>query len=323
MKIRLLLFVLLTLLFAYIRNLTADDTLPSYHPFKSPKAQVQYLAFNEMLSKKWLVSGETIIVGTSFGKTFIRISGPIGARPLVLLPGSGANSLMWRGNVEELSKHFRIYAIDNINDFGRSIYTNAPKNPDDFSKWLNELFSELNLGDSLNIMGMSYGGWIVSQYSMRNPKRLKKVILLAPAATILPVRFEFILRVLLSLTSKHFAHSFFYWIFADLVHKDENGRQRVEEVVEETSLSIRCFKPFKLVVPTVLKDEELCNLQSTPTLFVVGEHEKLYSAKKAIERLKKVAPQIKTEIITGVGHDMAVTQADVVDSIVIHFIKER
>jgi pimeloyl-ACP methyl ester carboxylesterase len=326
MKPKLFLFVpLLLSLFINTKNISANDAasaLPSYHPFKSAEAQEEYLAFNDTLSKKWPVAGETKMVETSFGKTFIRICGPLNARPLVLLPGGGANSLMWRTNVKPLSEHFRVYAVDNINDFGRSIYSHAPKSPDDFSLWLGELFSQLNLGDSITIMGTSYGGWIAGQYAMRNPQHLAKVVLLAPAATVLPIRMEFILRALFSVINRNFSRSFFNWVFADLVKKDENGRLRVEEVLEESALSTRCFKPIKLVVPTVLKDEELLRLQQTSTLFVVGEHEKLYSPKKAIERLNKVAFQIKTALIPGAGHDLTVTQADLVDSIVVDFLEK-
>jgi hypothetical protein len=39
MKQNLLLFVLVISLFISAKYLTADDTLPSYHPFKSAKAQ--------------------------------------------------------------------------------------------------------------------------------------------------------------------------------------------------------------------------------------------------------------------------------------------
>jgi pimeloyl-ACP methyl ester carboxylesterase len=151
---------------------TTNAVFPSFHPFKSTESQQRYIAFNERLSKKWPVPYEAKIVETSFGKTFVRISGPAEAAPLILLPGSSANSLSWRSNVGVLSEHFRIFAVDNINDFGRSVYTHAPKNVDDFSRWLNELFDELNLHDRINLMGASYGGWIASEYALRNPGRL-------------------------------------------------------------------------------------------------------------------------------------------------------
>ena len=321
LRLSLLLSLLVGIGNSFAKDQDTATTQPSYHPFISAQAKEQYLAFNDTLSKKWPVKGETKMVTTSFGETFIRISGPADAAPLVLLPGGGTSSLMWRTNVEAFSEHFRVYALDNIYDYGRSVYLRPIKNADDFSNWLNELFSELNLGDSINLVGTSYGGWITSQFVLRYPGRLKKIALLAPAATVQPLKVNFIIRAILSNVNHNFFKRFFYWVFADLTQKDENGRQRVESIIEETDLSIRCFKATKVVIPTVLKDEELHNLQVS-TLYLVGEHEKLYSAKKAVQRLNKVAPQIKTQIIPGAGHDLTAVQADLVDSLVLHFLEE-
>jgi pimeloyl-ACP methyl ester carboxylesterase len=302
---------------------SADATkapFPSFHPFKSVEAQQRYIAFNETLSKKWPVPYDGKFVETSFGKTFVRICGPEGAAPLILLPGSSANSLSWRQNAGFLSGNFRIIAVDNINDFGRSVFTRAPKNADDFSKWLNELFDGLNLHGQINLMGTSYGGWIASKYAIANPGRLASLILAAPAATVLPIQSGFVFRTLMALIHPHFARSFMYWVFSDLAKQNESGHQRVEEIIEESALCAKCFKPFKLVLPTVLKDNELKNL-GIPTLFIVGENEKLYSAEKAIRRLNEKAPNVKTVLIPDAGHDLMVSQVDRFNSVVVSFLK--
>jgi pimeloyl-ACP methyl ester carboxylesterase len=51
-----------------------------------------------------------------------------------------------------------------------------------------------------------------------------------------------------------------------------------------------------------------------PALFLVGEHEAIYSAEKAVRRLKRVAPQVTAEIIPGAGRDLTVAQAAMVNS---------
>ena len=56
-------------------------------------------------------------------------------------------------NIEALSTQYRTYAVDNIYDCGRSIYTRPLKSPDDFVHWLDELFTALELGDHINLMG--------------------------------------------------------------------------------------------------------------------------------------------------------------------------
>ena len=105
--------------------------ISDFHPFKSPKAKTGYLAFEEKMAKAWPVNSEEKIVQTSFGKTFLRISGPVDAPPLVLLPGGGTCSLIWRENIQALTEEYRTYALDNIYDFGRSVYTRKIENGKD------------------------------------------------------------------------------------------------------------------------------------------------------------------------------------------------
>ena len=77
----------------------------------------------------------------------------------------------WSLNVEMLSQHYRVYAVDNICDYGRSVCTQNLTSPDDFVHWLDGLFSGLELGDNINLMGMSYGGWMTTLYALRFPVR--------------------------------------------------------------------------------------------------------------------------------------------------------
>ena len=37
---------------------------------------------------------------------------------------------------------------------------------------------------------------------------------------------------------------------------------------------------------------------------MVGENEKVYSVQKALKRIHRVAPRIKTVLVPGAGHDM-------------------
>ena len=300
-----------------------DIKMTAYHPFRSATAKEQYLKLYDIRAKKWPVDSETRLVDKSYGQTFVRMSGPVGAPPLVLLHGGGGNSLQWMPNIEALSKCYRAYAVDNICDYGRSIYTQSIKNPDDFVNWLDELFSSLSLGNNINLMGLSYGGWLTSQYALCFPDRLNKIVLLAPAGTVLPLRIEWVVRAVLCLVPhRFFTKSFMYWLLDDLAQKDEASRLILAEEVDAAFLRIRCFKPTRLVYPTVLENEELQSI-NVPTLYLVGEHEKIYSAQKAIQRLHKVAPHIKTVVIPNAGHDLTIVQAEMVDTKVLEFLNEH
>ena len=292
------------------------------HPFRNTAARQRYLQAYDREAAEWPVVSETRMVDGSFGQTFVRISGPEEAPPLVLLPGASANSLMWEPNIEALSESFRTYAVDNIYDFGRSIYKQKIKTPEDFTSWMDELFTSLDLGKKINVAGLSYGGWLTSQYALHYPERVNKIILLAPAFTVIPVTMDWVKGAVLSMIPHpYFIRRFLYWHFQHLAEWDEAGRVFFEEWAEMAFLSMRCFKFKSLVNPTVLTAEEWQSLRM-PVLYVVGEHEVIYSPREALERLRNVAPHIKTELIPDAGHDLTILQADLVNGKILEFLKE-
>ncbi|WP_299217328.1 hypothetical protein [uncultured Aquimarina sp.] len=67
----------------------------SYHPFKSEKAKEEYLDFYDEHAKMWPAPSKNKYIETSYGQTFVRISGPKDKPPLILLPGDTENSLSW------------------------------------------------------------------------------------------------------------------------------------------------------------------------------------------------------------------------------------
>ena len=89
---------------------------------------------------------------------------------------------------------------------------------------------------------------------------------------------------------------------------------------KERYLASRSFKTKRIVKSTVLTDEEL-KMIKVPALYVVGENEKVCSAEKAVQRLRDVAPQIKTEVIPHAGHDLTIVQAEKVNRKVLEFLK--
>ncbi len=290
------------------------------HPFKSQKAKETFLTYYDERAKEWPIDSETMYVNSSFGQTFIRICGPKDGPSLVLLPGDSVTSLDWMPLIGNLSKDYRIYALDQIYDIGRSIYSRPIKKPDDFVQWLDEGFIALNL-DNINLMGYSYGGWQASRYALSHPERLNKLILLAPA-TALPIRLSALIRVIFYavIPVQIMVKSYLYWFMADSVRKNEETKKAIDEMITETMLAKKCFKSRKFVNPTVLTDDDWQNL-NIPILFLTGENKVLYSAKKAILHLKNFAPNIRTAITSDAGHDLHIVKPDWVTTEVLEFLR--
>lgn len=292
-----------------------------HYPFRSAEAKAEYLAAYEKQAELWPVPSETRTVKTSYGETFVRVSGSAGAPPLVLLHGLRSTSLSWIPNVAALSAEYRTYAPDTLNDFGRSVCTRPLEDGADFACWLDELFTGLCPGDSINLVGMSMGGWLAGQYLLKFPQRLKKVVWIAPGGTVLPVSKAFIRRLALSaLPFNTFRKRLIFWLFRDLATRDATGRALVLRFIERSAIAARSFQPMPVARTTVWTDEELRSIQA-PTLFLVGEHEKLYPADQAVERLNRVAPQIQTRLIPNAGHDLPIVEAERVNREILEFLK--
>jgi pimeloyl-ACP methyl ester carboxylesterase len=293
-----------------------------FHPFRSERAKAEYQALYMKRAKAWPVESETKLIETPSGQTFVRMSGRITDQTLVLLPGSKGTSLTWIPNIAALSSHYRTYALDSIYDFGLSVSHRNIKKPDDLITWLHEVLTVINPEGSVNLLGLSYGGWLVSQYALNFPERVHKIVLLDPAATVLPVSYSLIFRALLSVIPlPGFRQQFYYWLLRDTVQSGKIGQTYVDEAVADWTVAERCFAPLPMVAASVLNDESLSDFL-VPCLVLIGENEKVYSALKAVQRLNRVAPQIKTEIIHDAGHDAWVVKADVVTRKILDFLNE-
>jgi pimeloyl-ACP methyl ester carboxylesterase len=159
-------------------------------------------------------------------------------------------------------------------------------------------------------------------YVLLFPYRVHKVVLLDPAATVLPVSYVLILRALLSVIPLPVIRQrFYYWLLRDTMQSGEIGKSYVDEAVADWNLAERCFAPLPMVAATVLDDQSLLDFP-VPCLVLIGENEKVYPARKAIQRLNRIAPQIKTCIIHNAGHDAWVVKAYLVTRKVLDFLSE-
>jgi pimeloyl-ACP methyl ester carboxylesterase len=302
-------------------------TTASFYPFRSAEAKAEYEAICQKWAMRWPASAETTTLETASGRTFVRACGRTADPPLVLLPGARSGSLMWTPHVAALSAHYRTYALDIVGDVGFSVNRHKVSKAEDLVSWLDEVLAVLAPGRPVNLLGISYGGWIAAEYARRFPDRLRSVVLLAPGGTVLPLSLGFFVRMtLLCLPIPGLGGSplrrTLGWIFRDSARGSEAARAMFEETVADLQKIWHLFDLPRPPWPTVLDDQTWRGF-GVPCLFLVGENEKIYSAQAAVRRLNRVAPQIRTEIIPGAGHDLTMVQADLVVRKVLEFLGEQ
>jgi len=296
--------------------------LPDYHPFVSTEAKELFLRDYGRRAAAWPIPSEELYVDTPYGKTFVRVSGPIDAPPLILLPGANTSSLMWIPNIEDLAKAHRVFAVDSVASYGRTVTDRSIKSSKQYTAWLNELLTNLRIDKKVDLVGVSYGGWIASEFALRHPERLNKLVLLAPAATVQPIKAEFLIRILLSnLPPRSKSQDIYSWLCNDSLKNSDQTRASLEDLKGERALGESTFKSSVPARPRNLSDAELQGFKM-PVLFVAGENDKIYSTKDAITRLNRVAPLIKTDLIPKAGHDLTIAQPKLVDDKILGFLEE-
>jgi pimeloyl-ACP methyl ester carboxylesterase len=299
----------------------------SFHPFRSEQAKAEYEARYAEMAKAWPVPFDNLLIDTPSARTFVRASGRPSDPPLVLLPGTRGTSLMWVHMIAALSASHRTYALDNVNDVGMSVRRRENWPPEALVEWLDEVFRVLVPEGTLDLMGMSYGGWLASLYALRFPQRVRKVVLLAPGGTVLRLSFGFFMRVMAILAvrvpgaSEDTLRRVLRWVFEDAFRRGEACRRYMEGDLTWMLKAGRYFVLPKLVWPTVL-DDDAWRRWSVPCLFLVGEHERIYSPQAALKRLRRVAPLVEAEMVPGAGHDLTLVQADLVAKRVLEFLEK-
>ncbi len=220
--------------------------MQTYNQFKSESHKKKYENYLLEAEKRWPIESNAIYVQTPFGKTFVRVSGS--GSPLVLLPGTQCSSLNYASIVEELSQHYKVYAVDIIGDFGHSYLDRKIESEEDYINWQKSLYDGLGLKDNLSILGVSMGAWLGGLYA--STYKIKNLILISPVRLAADIsnysKVTGLLSILLPFSKKIIMKQF----FSDFLEKDSSHLDQFEkDIMGPIKVSHQCLKFLKPVVP--------------------------------------------------------------------------
>jgi pimeloyl-ACP methyl ester carboxylesterase len=279
--------------------------------FATPEARTHYLAAYDAMFDLWKVPHESIAVDTSYGATHINVSGPGDGYPLVLLHGAGLTSTVWFANIARLSADHRVCAVDVIGDAGKSVPDRLMTARTDYAKWLNEVFQGLNIA-RCDLLGHSYGGWLTLNMALTYPDRLRKIVLLAPAASFRPL--SFITKLVLYLG----AYRIHPPARSVLQVAAAKGTVLEETFIHHIRMVTRYCRPATMY-PTVYTDAELKRIDC-PALLLIGAGDKIYNPRKAIERAQHWMPDLTAQIIADAGHLLIMDQPETINARILKFL---
>jgi pimeloyl-ACP methyl ester carboxylesterase len=171
------------------------SNLPS--AFKSPKGEAEYLAAYEATMRLWPVPYEPMGIPSLFGSTHVVVCGPKNAPPPVLLHCFMTSLTVWAYNIADFSRDHRVYALDMMGQPGKSIPDQHIRNREEMAEWLSSILDALGISQT-DLAGYLYGGFAALNYAIRTPYRLRKLVLLTPIGSFVPLRTQFFIRGMLT-----------------------------------------------------------------------------------------------------------------------------
>ena len=262
--------------------------------FKSQKGKEDILKYYDFMVNQCSFSYERININTRYGNTHIIASGDKNNLPIILLHGSGMNSVMWIKDMEKYSKNYRVYAVDILGEPGRSAENQLPLKGDFYALWLKDVFNSLSI-EKASIIGISLGAWLSVKFAVSYRENLDKLVLISPSG-IGPQKTSFLIKAL------------FYKIFGEkgmdrLCYKVNGNNQIPEVMLKYQKLIEKNFNYRREIIP-IFSDEELKKLTMPIELFV-GEKDIMLHSLKTAKRLENLLPHANINILLGAGHSIA------------------
>lgn len=251
-----------------------------------------YKAYDAFLGNM-RIPHEEFNVDTRFGKAFVIAAGKKDAPVLVLLHGSGINSVMWIGDMKKYSEHYRVYAVDLQGEPGKSDGRQLPFQGPDFDNWLHDVFVGLSI-EKASIGGISLGAWLALKFAIANPQMVDKLILLCPAGV--------------GPQKTSFAYvSLFHMLLGEkgierLYRKVNGGKPIPQEMMDYQKLLGNNFNFRREQIP-LFADTELSQL-TMPSLLIVGRKDVMFHSLKTAERYRNLVPNANVTVLQEAGHTL-------------------
>ena len=290
--------------------------------FKSVESRARYMAAYEAVLAQWPVPYQERDIPTGLGSTHVIVSGPPDAPPLVLLPSFAGTAVVWRLNVEALSRQYRTYAVDVISQPGKSVANQRIRNRRQFAGWFTDLLDGLGV-ERTSLVGCSFGAFLALSQASLTPDRIDRVVLISPVGTFVGLTWRFALAMHTARLRR--------WI------RRLQGDKRAPDIADLGARAVRLpprdplwrtligvtmaeSAQVSMINAAVLSDGELRRIRP-PTLLLIGDKEVLYEAHATVALARQRMPQIEAAVVADADHVAAMAQPDDVNARILAFLQ--
>lgn len=277
--------------------------MPKIGRFTSDEAKADYLRIYDAWAERWPIPSTVVDVETSFGTTRVRKSGSGTGAPVLLLPGTSGNGLVWQRFIEDFASERVVYTPDVIGWPGRCVQTAPVRDGADVAKWVVETLDGLG-EDRVHLAGNSLGAWMAGMVGVYYSDRLASLTMFEPGgATFAKPKWSLLLKFLAAglRPTPERMRKLNAWLTPRAQLTDE------EFAMVMASLKFRPGMPWD----RVLTDEELAAI-TAPTLVLFGAETVVNDPELGAVRARQHIPSVDVQIYPGIGHDLLWANQEVV-----------
>ncbi len=244
---------------------------------------------------KWTVPVEGVDVTTRHGTTRVNVCGPVGAPPVVLLPGGGgATSTSWFAVAGELAATHRVFAVDHLGDVGRSVIREPIRDVDDLMQWLIDVLDGLGV-DRVAVVGHSYGAMVGLAFTIRNAARVDRLVLVDPNSCFAGFRAGYLLRAMPLLLRPTAARA------RALIDWETAGEAVDPDWLDLVAFGVEHFPAMRPVVPRRPRRSELSGVHCPMTVVLAGRS-RVHDVRRVQARVRKSVPAARTVVLDAATH---------------------
>lgn len=269
--------------------------------FVSEEWKERVMAGCERFRAALCVPLKDVEIATTFGMTHVLVAGPADAVPLVVLHGALTSAAHVMGQLGPLLRTRRIYGIDIV---GQSVWSEDRRvdvRGDDYGRWLLEVLDGLEL-DQADIVGVSYGGYVGLRAAIVDARRIRRLMLLAPAGIVAGGVWEGLRGMGWPIL--------LYRLFptAGRLHRAVQGIFTQPDLAWTAyfGVALRAYQ-VDLRLPPVISDAELQRVRCR-TLVLASELDASFPGARLLARVKRWMPDVEVELIPGAKHCPPLTE---------------
>lgn len=262
--------------------------------FASTESGREFAQLYHRVLGRWPGTVDAVDIDTRFGSTRVNVCGPVGAPPVILLPGGGATSTMWFAAAAVLCGNHRVFAVDFPGDVGLGAITQPPRNVNELMDWATAVVDGLELR-TYGVVGHSYGAMVALAHALRRPRGLERLVLLDPNSCFAGMSPRYVARAVPLLVRPSGARQ------RRLIEWEAAGCAVDSDWLDLVAFGADRYPAHRPVVPRRPRPADLGELHAEVTV-VLAERSRVHDAARVRDQVRSSVPRAHVHVVPGESH---------------------